>query len=62
MGYLIKSDVLNALNADKENNLKCYEHKDEATLSIVRECYESMEREIHRLAQYRPSSVAEITK
>lgn len=57
MGYLIKSDVMNAIQEDMETSLMCYD--DEATKDIVRFCYESVEREIDRLPQYRLENVAE---
>lgn len=57
MGYLVKSQVLDALHEDMETSMMCYE--DKATRDIVKFCYESMERQIDRLQQYRLENVAE---
>lgn len=58
MGYLIKSDVVNALKEDKETSMMCYQ--DKATRDIIQFCYESMEREIDRLTQYGVDNVVEV--
>ena len=47
MGYLLKSEVMEALREDKETSLMCYD--DEATRDIVKFCYDSMERELDQL-------------
>lgn len=60
MGYLIKSDVISTVHEDRETSLMCYE--DKATKEIIRFCYDSIEREINRLSQYRVGNVAEIKK
>lgn len=57
MGYLLKSDVMNALQEDKETSMMCY--RDKATRDIIRFCYESMEREIDKLTQYRVDNTTE---
>ena len=51
MGYLVNSDVFNALREDKETSLMCYD--DQATKNIIRFCYDSIEKELDRLPQYR---------
>ena len=58
MGYIIKSDVIRALREDKETSLMCY--SDKATRDIVEFCYESMEREIDKLLQYKVDNVITI--
>lgn len=57
MGYLIKSDVINAIQEDKATSLMCYD--DQATRDIINFCYESMEKEIDALTQYKVDSAAE---
>lgn len=57
MGYLIKSDVINAIHEDLHTSLMCYE--DDATKDIIKFCYESIENEIDRLTQYRLENVTE---
>lgn len=58
MGYLIKSDVMLAIQEDMDYSLMCYE--DKATKDIVRFCYESMVREIDKLPQYKLENVETI--
>lgn len=58
MGYLIKSDVIKALHEDKETTLLCY--SDKATRDIIEFCYESIEREIDRLSQYKLDNVTNV--
>jgi len=58
MGYLIKTDVINAIQEDMETSLMCYD--DQATKEIIKFCYESMEREIDNLPQFRLDTVAEV--
>ena len=58
MGYLVKSVVMDAIQEDMETSLMCYD--DEATRDIVKFCYESIEREIDRLPQYRIENVTEV--
>lgn len=41
MGYLIKSDVINALEEDMGNAMMCYEGKERK--DIVAFCYESID-------------------
>lgn len=55
MGFLIKTDVINALQEDMETSMMCYE--DKPSRDIVRFCYKSMAREIDGLPQYRVDSV-----
>lgn len=57
MGYLIKSAVMEALHEDMQTSRMCYD--DEGSKDIVQFCYESMERELDKLAQYRLNSVEE---
>lgn len=59
MGYLIKSDVINALEEDMGNAMMCYEGKERK--DIVAFCYESMERIIEELPQYWPDNMSEST-
>lgn len=47
MGYLLKTEVMEALHEDKETSLMCYD--DEVTRNIVKFCYDSMERELDQL-------------
>lgn len=49
MGYLLKSEVMEALREDKETSLMCYD--DEATRAIIKFCYDSMEYELEQLRQ-----------
>lgn len=58
MGYLIKSEVLEALKDDMEGTKACYEKKEEK--AIVDMCYQSMEYVIDGLPQYRVDNVIEI--
>lgn len=58
MGYLIKSDVMDAIHEDMETSLMCY--VDEVFRDIVKFCYASIEREIDMLPQYRIETVSEI--
>lgn len=55
MGYLIKSEVLDAIHEDLCTSLACYD--DFKTKNIVEFCYQSMEREIDNLKQYRLDTV-----
>ena len=58
MGYLIKSDVIGAIQEDRETSLMCY--KGEKPIEdIINFCYDSVEREIDRLAQYRLENVTD---
>lgn len=50
MGYLIKSNVINALKEDMHDTMMCYEGKREK--DIIAFCYESMEQTIEDLPQY----------
>ena len=59
MGYLIKSDVIDALKEDMGNVMMCYEGKERK--DIVAFCYESMERIIEELPQYWPDNMSENT-
>ena len=47
MGYLLKTEVMEALHEDKETSLMCYD--DEATRAVIKFCYDSMERELDQL-------------
>lgn len=58
MGYLIKSEVLDALKDDMGGTKACYEKKEEK--DIVDMCYKSMEYVIDGLPQYRADNVIEI--
>lgn len=58
MGYIIKSDVLDALKDDMVGTKACYEKKEEK--AIVDMCYKSMEYVIDELPQYRVDNVIEI--
>lgn len=57
MGYLIKSNVIDALEEDMQDTMMCYEGKREK--DIIAFCYESMERVIQNLPQYRVDNVVE---
>ena len=57
MGYLIKSDVISALNEDMYDTMMCYEGEREK--NIIKFCYESMGRSIDELPQYRVENVEE---
>lgn len=59
MGYLIKSNVINALEEDMHDTMMCYEGKREK--DIIAFSYESMERTIEDLPQYWPDNVFEDT-
>ena len=59
MGYLIKSNVINALEEDMQDTMMCYKGKREK--DIIAFCYESMERTIEELPQYRVDNVVEET-
>lgn len=56
MGYLIKTEVIDAIKEDMETLLMCNQDC-ENSRDIVRLCYESIEREINRLPQYRLENV-----
>lgn len=58
MGYIIKSDVLEALEDDMGGTKACYEKKEEK--AIVDMCYQSMEYVIDGLPQYRVDNAIEI--
>ena len=58
MGYIIKSDVLEALEDDMGGTKACYEKKKEK--AIVDMCYQSMKYVIDGLPQYRVDNVIEI--
>lgn len=58
MGYLIKSEVLEALKDDMGGTKARYEKKEEK--AIVDMCYKSMEYIIDGLPQYRVDNVIEI--
>lgn len=51
MSYLIKSDVIEALNEDLETSLMCYE--DENTKAVIRWCYDSIAKELDRLPEHK---------
>ena len=57
MGYLIKSDVVDALKEDMGNVMMCYEGKERK--DIIAFCYESMERIIDEIPQYWPDNMRE---
>ena len=59
MGYLIKSNVIDALEEDMHSTMMCYEEKQEK--DIVEFCYECMRRAIEELQQYCPDNVFEDT-
>lgn len=58
MGYIIKSEVLDALKDDMGDTKACYEKKEEK--AIVDMCYQSMEYVIDGLPQYRVDNAIEI--
>ena len=58
MGYIIKSEVLDALEDDMGGTKACYEKKEEK--AIVDMCYKSMEYVIDGLPQYRVDNAIEI--
>lgn len=57
MAYLIKSSVMDALHEDEQMTIMCYE--DKKSKDLIQFCYESMEREINKLPQYRPETVTD---
>ena len=59
MGYLIKSNVINALEEDMHDTMMCCEGKREKDISAF--CYEAMGRTIEELPQYWPDNVVEDT-
>ena len=59
MGYLIKSNVIDAIEEDMHSTMMCYEGKEKK--DIVEFCYECMRRAIEELPQYRPDNVFEDT-
>ncbi len=59
MGYLIKSNVINALEEDMQDTMMCYEGKREK--DIIAFCYKQMRRTIEELPQYWPDDVVEDT-
>ena len=59
MGYLIKSNVINALEEGMQDTMMCYEGKREK--DIIAFCYEAMRRTIEELPQYWPDNVVEDT-
>ena len=59
MGYLIKSNVIDALEEDMQDTMMCYEGAQEE--DIVRFCYKCMQRVIADLPQYWPNNVFEDT-
>lgn len=61
MGYLIKTEVINAIKENMETVCMCYQEC-ENSRDIVRFCYESIEKEIDRLPQYRLENVIETEK
>lgn len=58
MGYLIKSEVMSAIEEDMKSTLMVYE--DRASKDIVRHCYEWVYNEIDKLPQYRLENVGRI--
>ena len=58
MGYIIKSEVLDALEDDMGGTKACYEKKEEK--AIVDMCYKSMEYVIDGLPQHRVDNAIEI--
>lgn len=58
MAYLRKDQVLDALKEDMHTSLMCCGNQD--AMQVVNFCYESMERAIDHLPQYRPESVEEV--
>lgn len=59
MGYLIKSNVIDALEEDMQDTMMCYEGKQEK--NIIKSCYKCMQRVIEDLPQYWPDNVVEDT-
>lgn len=59
MGYLLKSNVIDALEEDMQDTMMCYEGTQEE--DIVRFCYKCMQRVIADLPQYWPNNVFEDT-
>ena len=59
IGYLIKSNVINALEEDMHDTMMRYEGKREK--DIIAFSYKSMERTIEDLPQYWPDNVFENT-
>ena len=59
MGYLIKSNVINALEEDMQDTMMCYEGKREK--DIIASCYKGLRRTIEELPQYWPDNVVEDT-
>ena len=59
MGYMIKSDILNALKEDKEASLYLFrkEKKRRNVEDIIEFLYDSMKYEIERLPQYKVENV-----
>lgn len=58
MGYIIKSEALDALEDDMGGTKACYEKEEEK--AIVDMCYKSMEYVIDGLPQYRVDNAIEI--
>lgn len=58
MAYLIKSSVMDALHEDEQITIMCYE--DKKSKDLIQFCYESMEREINKLSQYRLETVTDV--
>lgn len=58
MAYLRKDLVLEAIEADRETSLLCYDNS--SAKNIIDFCYDSILREIESLPQYRLESVEEI--
>ena len=59
MDYLIKSNVIDALEEAMQDTMMCYEGTQEE--DIVRFCYKCMQRVIADLPQYCPNNVFEDT-
>ena len=55
MGYLLKSEVMEALHEDKETSLMCYD--DKASKAIVKFCYNSMKYELDQMRLHEASIV-----
>lgn len=64
MGYMIKSDILNALKEDKEASLYLFRKnkKRRNVEEIIEFCYDSMGYVLDRLQQYRTDNVYEDAK
>lgn len=64
MGYMIKSDILNALKEDKEASLYLFRKnkKRRNVEEIIELCYDSMGYVLDRLQQYRTDNVYEDAK